>query len=154
MNADLPIVALTPGDPAGIGPDLVVTVARQPLDARMVVVADAGMLARRAERLGLPLEILDAGEDPPAHRPGQLVVHHLPLNRPEVCGRLDPGNAAYVIRCLDEAVDGCLGSRWQAMVTGPVNKAAINDGGIPFSGHTEFLADLGERLVAALVAHG
>lgn len=155
MTAKPPVVALTPGEPAGIGPDLAIAIARRSLDARIIVVADTTMLARRARRLGLELEVADAREGLPEPRPGWLTVHHVPLDTPEVCGEPDPGNAAYVVRCLDEAANACLQGRWQAMVTGPVNKAMINEGGIPFTGHTEYLARLtGATLPVMMLAAG
>ncbi len=155
MTVHLPVVALTPGEPAGIGPDLALAVATRSLDARLVVVGDRDMLADRARRLALHVEVLEAGGAPPAHRPGYLHVRHVPLDQPVECGCPDPRNAGYVIRCLDEAARGCLEHRWQAMVTGPVNKAVINEAGIPFTGHTEYLAEItGAELPVMMLTTG
>ena len=155
MTAHLPLVALTPGEPAGIGPDLALAAATQSLDARLVVVGDRHMLADRARRLDLRVEVLAIKDAPPAHRPGHLHVQHVPLDQPVECGCPDPRNAGYVIRCLDKAALGCLDGQWQAMVTGPVNKAVINEGGIPFTGHTEYLAELtGAELPVMMLTAG
>ena len=111
-------IALTSGEPAGIGPEICARVARQPPGgARLVVIGDRSLLAGCAE------------------------VEHVPLARPAVPGRLDPANARYVLATLDRAIRGCLSGEYDAMVTAPVQKSAINDAGIPFTGHTEYLAE-------------
>ncbi len=137
-----PVVAVTPGEPAGIGPELVLAIARQSFDAIVVAVADIAMLTGRAEHLGIDVEILPAADPLPESGPGRLIVHHVPLEVSAECGRLDPRNARSVIRCLDVAAGKCLEGHWQTMVTGPVHKAVINEAGIPFTGHTEYLAGL------------
>jgi len=142
MNAHRPVVAVTPGEPAGIGPELVLAVARESFDASIVAVADIAMLTGRAEELGVDVEILPAADPLPEPRPGRLMVHHVPLEVPVECGRPDPRNAPSLIRCLEVAAGKCLEGTWQAMVTGPVHKAVINDSGIAFTGHTEYLARL------------
>lgn len=111
--------------------------AQQPLAARVVVVADRQLLAERAQQLGLPFECLP---DTAAPAQSALPVCHVPLVAPVTAGRLDPANAPYVLRTLEAAVDGCLAGRFDAMATAPVHKGVINDAGIPFTGHTEFLA--------------
>jgi len=137
----LPTLALTPGEPAGIGPDLCAELARHALPARIVVVADKGLLQQRAALLGLSLEIRDYLPDaPPA--PGVLDVLHIPLRAKAQAGRLDPRNAPYVLDTLTRAAQGCLSGEFDALVTAPVHKGVINDAGIPFTGHTEFLAEL------------
>jgi 4-hydroxythreonine-4-phosphate dehydrogenase len=103
-----------------------------------VVVADADLLAARARQLGLPL-VVDTAVEAPTRAAGALTVHHVPLVAPVEAGRLDVANAAYVLRTLEHATDGCLADDYRALVTGPVQKSVINDAGIPFSGHTEFL---------------
>jgi 4-hydroxythreonine-4-phosphate dehydrogenase len=133
-----PIIALTPGEPAGIGPDVAMAFAQQPLDGDLVLIADPVLLADRAAQLGLsftPATWRGQGGDRPA-------VYVLPVAtaHPVLAGRLDPANSAYVIACLKRAVQGCLNGEFDALVTGPVHKGAINDAGIPFTGHTEFLA--------------
>ncbi len=142
MKPRRPVVAVTPGEPAGIGPDLVLTLARERFDANIVAVADMAMLAGRAEQLGIEIEILAMEDPPPEPMPGRLLVHHIPLPVASESGRPDPRNASYVVDCIEAAARRCLGGTWQAMVTGPVNKAVINEGGIPFTGHTEYLADV------------
>jgi 4-hydroxythreonine-4-phosphate dehydrogenase len=136
-----PLIAVTAGEPAGIGPDLCVGLARQRLPARIVVVADRELLAARARLLGLSPRL---AEHPPgaraAPRAGTLAVLHVPLAQPAVPGRLDPANSRYVLRTLEAAADGCRERRFDAMVTGPLQKSVINDAGIAFTGHTEFLA--------------
>lgn len=137
----IPLVAVTAGEPAGIGPDLCVALARRRLPARIVVVADRELLAGRARLLGVALKMVP---HPPgtrtAPRAGTLAVHHVPLARAVVPGRLDPANSAYVLRTLEAAADGCRDGAFDAMVTGPLQKSVINDAGIAFTGHTEYLA--------------
>lgn len=137
-------IAVTPGDPAGIGPDLTLELAHQsPL--RLVAIADKTMLAQRAASLGLRLSIVDfqpgpsstASPDSP-----KLEVLDVVTQNPVICGKLDPGNASYVLETLRTAVRGCLRKEFDALVTGPIHKGIINDAGIPFSGHTEYLAQL------------
>ena len=150
-------LALTPGEPAGIGPDLCVALAQQAFPARIVVVADKAMLAQRAHQLGLPLKLVDYV---PAreclHEPGTLEVWHHPLAVPVQAGVLDPANGSYVLDTLRSAGKACLDGALDAMVTAPVHKGNINDAGIPFTGHTEFLAELTatQKVVMMLVGGG
>ncbi|MEQ8659355.1 MAG: 4-hydroxythreonine-4-phosphate dehydrogenase PdxA [Gammaproteobacteria bacterium] len=142
-------IALTPGEPAGIGPDLAVLVARDAAPAAIVHYADPALLAARARRLGVALRIHEL-DDPRAARPlpaGELQVVPVTLAADVEAGRLDAANAAYVLRCLDLACDACATGALDAMVTGPVQKSIINDAGHAFSGHTEYLA---ARLAAPL----
>jgi 4-hydroxythreonine-4-phosphate dehydrogenase len=136
-------IALTPGEPSGIGPDLAVLLAQQVRNYELVAIADPGLLQRRAELLGLPLNLVAVDlNTPPAPSPaGTLVYQPITLNRVEQPGTPDPGNAAYVLNTLDEAVRGCLEHDYEALVTGPIHKGVINDAGIPFTGHTEYLAE-------------
>jgi 4-hydroxythreonine-4-phosphate dehydrogenase len=135
------LIAVTAGEPAGIGPDLCVQLAHRRLPARIVVVADAGLLEERARRLRLPLRIEPySGAGGAPFRRGSLRVHHVPLARRVVPGRLDPANSRYVLCTLEAAVDGCVDGTFSAMATGPVQKSVISAAGIPFTGHTEFLA--------------
>ena len=107
----------------------------------MVVIANASLLEERARQLGLPWRNLPFNaENDSAFRPGALPVIDVPIPATVTAGRLDCANAAYVLRTLEVAVDGCLSGRFDAMVTAPVHKGIINDAGIPFTGHTEFLA--------------
>lgn len=139
-----PRIALTPGEPAGIGPDLTVQLVQHQLPCRPVAVADPELLRQRAAKLGLPLTIEPFEIERPAspHQPGTLTVLPLKLSAPAVCGRLNPDNSHYVLESIRQATLGCLSGTFSAMVTGPVHKAAINDAGFRFSGHTEFIAEL------------
>jgi 4-hydroxythreonine-4-phosphate dehydrogenase len=104
------------------------------------VFADRDMLAARAHALGLEVALVDAGNAGDTSR-DSLRVRHLPLTRPAVCGRPDPDNAQATLATLDAAIDACRAGRCSALVTGPLQKSVINDAGIPFTGHTEYLAD-------------
>lgn len=139
----VPRIAITAGEPAGIGPDIVLLAAQQAWDAELVVIADPDMLQQRARALNLPVELQTwtKSTPPQAHRAGSLKIHPVSLDAPCIAGTLDTANASYVIETLRQAVQGCLSNTYQAMVTGPVQKSIINDAGIPFIGHTEFLAD-------------
>jgi len=143
--SDLPPLrlAITPGEPAGIGPDLCIQLAQARQPAELVVIADPQLLALRAEQLGLPLQLrqFDAASPPQASAPGELCLLPVPLSAPVQPGRLDPRNATYVLETLRQAVNGCQQGIFTALVTGPVHKGVINEAGIPFSGHTEFLAE-------------
>jgi 4-hydroxythreonine-4-phosphate dehydrogenase len=152
-----PLIAVTAGEPAGIGPDLCVGLARRRLPARIVVIADRELLAGRARLLGLKLEIANHRTvERGAARAGTLAVLHVPLAQPAVAGRLDPANSRYVLRTLEIAANGCRDGTFDAMVTGPLQKSVINDAGIAFTGHTEFLAAHtgAEHVVMMLVGGG
>ena len=143
MNA-LPLLAITAGEPAGIGPDLCIALAQHALDARIVVLGDVELLRARAAHLGRSVHIIDAAIDAvdvPLHRPGTLCVQHHPTAAPVVAGQLDPRNSPHVLSLLDTAIAGCQSQRFAALVTAPVHKGVINDAGIAFTGHTEYLAD-------------
>lgn len=150
-------LALTPGEPAGIGPDLCLQLAREPRDQQLVVIADPRLLAARAEALGHPvsLDIWQPGVEATTAA-GRLSVWPVPGATQTAAGKLDAGNAPYVLRTLEVATDACLAGDLDAMVTAPVHKGIINDAGIPFSGHTEFLqARCGvDRVVMMLAARG
>ena len=136
-------IALTPGEPAGIGPELVVRLAQQPLvDVELVVVADPELLAQAAKTLNLPLTLFPF--EPGTARPsggGTLSVATVSLRETVAPGRLNRNNAAYVLDTLQRATDLCLAGVCRALVTGPVHKGVINDAGFAFSGHTEFFAE-------------
>jgi 4-hydroxythreonine-4-phosphate dehydrogenase len=157
LAPNLPIITLTAGEPAGIGPDLCVQLAQQHVQMRVVVQADKALLASRAKALKLPLAIMDFAPlaDQPAP-PGALEVMHVPLAVAAQPGKLNPANSAYVLETLQSAVEGCLNGTFDAMVTAPVHKGVINDAGIPFTGHTEFLAEKTgtSRVVMMLVGGG
>lgn len=135
-------IAVTPGEPAGIGPDLCLLLAQQPQEMELVTICDPQLLAQRAARLGLPFSYrdYDPGSVPRGTAAGEMCILPVALRAPVECGRLDSANAPYVLETLDRGVDGCLQERFAALVTGPVHKAIINDAGIAFSGHTEYLA--------------
>ena len=135
-------IAVTPGEPAGIGPDLCLLLAQQPQDMELVTLCDPQLLAQRASRLGLPFSYrdFDPGSAPRGTAAGEMCILPVALRAPVECGRLDSANARYVLDTLDHAISGCLQGRFAALVTGPVHKAIINDAGITFSGHTEYLA--------------
>ena len=144
MGASDPLVALTAGEPAGIGPDLCAILAGDHLPGRLVIVGDRAVVAGRAAARGLPFEVSPyAGR---ASAPVSLL--HVPAPAPVVAGRTDPANAKHVLAILDQAIDGCLAGEFDAMVTGPVQKSVLNEAGIAFTGHTEYLA---ERTHAAQV---
>lgn len=135
-------IAITPGEPAGIGPELVLAHAQNANpQAILVAIACPELLRQRAHLLGLDIHIIEVNEPPvePA-APGSLYVQSIPLRAPCVAGELNTANAAYVLDTLDCAIKGTQRGEYQAMVTAPVHKGIINDAGTPFSGHTEYLA--------------
>lgn len=136
-------LALTPGEPAGIGPDLTIALAQQGCADEVVVIADPQLLLERASQLGLPLTLrpFDASQPPHPLAKGELCVKSLPLAAPCQAGQLNPANAPYVLESLSTAIDGCLDGTFDAYITAPVHKGVINEAGIAFSGHTEFLAE-------------
>ena len=136
----LPRIALTPGEPAGIGPDLAVMLAQRARPCRLVAIADPALLQARARQLGLPLRLLPPDAEGPG-RPGELAVLPLPLATTVQPGVLDTRNAAYVLASLARAGEGCLRGEFDAVVTAPVQKSVINDAGVSFSGHTEFFQE-------------
>jgi 4-hydroxythreonine-4-phosphate dehydrogenase len=138
-----PCIAVTAGDPAGIGPDLLVMLAQRDLAARLVAVGDAEVLKQRAVMLGLPLRLrrFDGQTTAQAAGPGELEILPVATAVAVEASKLDPRNAPHVLAMLAAACDGCLDRTFDAMVTAPVQKSVINDAGIPFSGHTEFLAE-------------
>ena len=147
------MIAVTPGEPAGIGPDLVVLIAQQARTQAWVVIADADMLLARAKLLGLPLNIASDLSDP-ACEAGRITVLHTPLAQPVVPGVLNAANVPGVLAALDAAIEGSLRGRFAALVTGPMQKSVVNEAGVAFSGHTEYLAEAArvEDVVMLLVA--
>lgn len=134
---------LTAGEPAGIGPDLCIAIAARPWPCEIVIAADAEVLSRRAAQLRTSVRISPYDRTAPAsaHRPGELRVLHVPAAAGVQPGLLDKANARYVLKLLDIAAERCLSGEFQAMVTAPVQKSVINDAGVKFSGHTEYLAE-------------
>lgn len=155
IAAPLAPLAITAGEPAGIGPDLCVQLAAMPPDVPFVVIADKNLLQQRAAQLGIALQVRNAGsgkwevgsgtaqDSPhaPLSTPHFLSVIHIPLAAPCHPGVLDAANSEYVLATLRRAVQGCQTGEFSGMVTAPVHKGIINDAGIPFTGHTEFLAE-------------
>ena len=150
-----PRIAITSGEPAGIGPDLCVALADSGLDAELVLIGDPELLVKRARELGQCFQAKEYRQDdtPVA---GQLSIAGIALQRPVQTGSLDTANAGYVLRTLDRAITGCQSGEFQAMVTAPVHKGIINDAGIAFTGHTEYLAAMtgAEQVVMMLAAPG
>ncbi|MGL4473286.1 MAG: 4-hydroxythreonine-4-phosphate dehydrogenase PdxA [Shewanella sp.] len=135
-------IAITPGEPAGIGPDLVVQIAQQHWNAQLVVCADPDLLMNRAQQLGLPLTLEPYQPEvaPKAQRAGTLTIKPFSLAEPAICGQLNENTSAYVVDTLRYAGERNMCGDFDAVVTGPVHKGIINQAGIPFSGHTEFFA--------------
>jgi 4-hydroxythreonine-4-phosphate dehydrogenase len=137
-----PRLILTCGEPAGIGPDLCIDIAAREWPCELVVAGDTDVLRARAQQLRKPLSFLPYKPDDArtGHRAGTLRVLHVPVAATVRPGQLDRANARHVLQLLDRAVDGCMAGEFAAMVTAPVQKSVINDAGIKFSGHTEYLA--------------
>jgi 4-hydroxythreonine-4-phosphate dehydrogenase len=135
-------LALTAGEPAGIGPDLILQIAQQARDFELVVIADPVILAERAKLLGLSIELreYDRAALPATGQPGTLLIEPITSAVPATPGKLDARNGNYVLDTLRRAVTGCLAGEFAALVTGPVQKSIICEAGNEFSGHTEFLA--------------
>ncbi|MGH8558921.1 MAG: 4-hydroxythreonine-4-phosphate dehydrogenase PdxA [Methylococcales bacterium] len=144
LSDNLPRIAYTPGEPGGIGPDLCVLLAQQTLPCELIAVADPELLSRRAKSLGVRLETIHFNEDqqPSIRKKGQIKILPVELKKRETPGHLDPENSRYVLETIEVATRSCLDSTFDAMMTGPVHKGIINDAGIPFGGHTEFIAEL------------
>lgn len=139
----LPLIAVTSGEPAGIGPELCLRLAGRDapdFPARLVVLADLDLLEARARQVGLNCR-LRAWMPDVAREAGVLDVLPVTLARASHAGQLDPANAGYVLKLLDRALDGCRSGEFAAMVTAPVHKGVINDAGMKFTGHTEYLAE-------------
>jgi 4-hydroxythreonine-4-phosphate dehydrogenase len=153
--AGLPVLAVTSGEPAGVGPELCLALAGRPFPARLVVLGDARLLAERARLVGktVALEAYDPARRP---APGCLEVLDIPLAAPCRPGHLDPANGRPVLALLDRAIAGCRSGEFAGMVTAPVHKGVICDAGVPFSGHTEYLAEATAtaRVVMMLVGGG
>ena len=144
MGNQLPRIALTPGEPAGIGPDLCVALAQSDLPCQLVAIASPVLLKERAKKLGLPLKLVEFDSHAPAqdHKAGQLFIMPVELIEPTSAGKLNSANSRYVLKTITKAVQGCLKGMFAALVTAPVHKGIINDAGFAFSGHTEFIADI------------
>ncbi|KRW58789.1 4-hydroxythreonine-4-phosphate dehydrogenase PdxA [Pseudomonas sp. TTU2014-080ASC] len=151
--------ALTPGEPAGIGPDLCLLLAREAQPQVLIAVANQALLEDRARQLGLNIQLLSVSPDCWPEQPApaaNLYVWDTPLACNVTPGELDARNGHYVLETLTRAAEGCISGDFAGMITAPVHKGVINEAGIPFSGHTEFLADLThtEQVVMMLATHG
>lgn len=134
-------IVITSGEPAGIGPDVLLAATCQPHDAHLVAIGDQELLQSRAALLGLNVVLTPYSSTDPfkPHQPGRLPVIHIPLSKACEPGALSAANASYVLAQLDQAMSMCLAGECHAMVTSPVHKGVINEAGIPFRGHTEYL---------------
>ncbi|MBA5236268.1 4-hydroxythreonine-4-phosphate dehydrogenase PdxA [Pectobacterium aroidearum] len=142
-ESNTPRVVITPGEPAGIGPDLVIALAQQAWPVDLVICADPDLLLTRALQLSMPLTLRDYQPGQPAQpqQAGSLTILPIAASATVIAGQLNVANSAYVVETLARACDGCLNGEFAALITGPVHKGIINDAGVPFSGHTEFFAD-------------
>jgi len=151
-------IAITPGEPAGIGPELAVKIAQNSQDVELVCIGSAELMQQRAKALGLDiaLQAVDFDKPPQACAAGEMRILDVPLAAASQAGELNVQNADYVLNTLQVATDHCLAGDFAAVVTGPVQKSIINDSGIPFSGHTEFFAEKShtKKVVMMLACEG
>lgn len=142
-SSQLPRIAITSGEPAGIGPDLCCLLSQYNFPAQLVVLGDANVLQNRAKTLGIDLNIHQFQENNPriAQQAGQLLVQHLPCATKVTAGQLNTANGQYVVDMLNQAAIGCIQGKYDAIATAPVHKGVINDAGISFSGHTELFGE-------------
>jgi 4-hydroxythreonine-4-phosphate dehydrogenase len=153
VNSTLPRLAITAGEPAGVGPELLVRLAASTIPADLIAITDRALLQRAAARCGTSINLRDDDGSACTQRPaGSQRVHHVPLGVEEHPGHPDPRNARHVLATLAEAADGCLAGRYAAVVTAPLQKATINEAGVPFSGHTEFFAARAHAEVVMMLA--
>ncbi|MBE0482416.1 MAG: 4-hydroxythreonine-4-phosphate dehydrogenase PdxA [Bacterioplanes sp.] len=136
-------LAITAGEPAGIGPDLCVQIAQQTHAQQLIVIADPELLTQRAQQLNLPLVVraFDPAQPRQASQQGELWVHAVKLHQTASAGQLNPSNSPYILETLRIAAQGCLDQHWDGIVTAPVHKGIINEAGVQFSGHTEYFRD-------------
>ena len=155
---ELPLVAVSSGEPSGIGPDICLALAGRDFGARLVVLGDRALIERRAIELGIAAAVRDYDAQlREAHlpaAPGIVEVIHVPLRVPCVTGKLDAGNSDYVLEVLRQGMNGGLDGRFDALVTAPVHKGVINDAGTPFTGHTEFFAEGASANVVMMLVGG
>ncbi len=148
-------IAITTGEPAGVGPELtaqaLAAAAAHWPDAQFTVLGDAALIAQRAQTVGVDWAALTG-----AHAGGRIRMQHVPLDAPSQAGKLDAANGRYVLTLLDHAIDGALAHTFDAIVTAPLQKSTINDAGVPFTGHTEYLAERTQtpRVVMMLAGPG
>lgn len=144
MSTKPPLIVVSSGEPAGIGPDIALALAARPFAARLAVLGDVSLLTARARQLGLAVELYECHDasDVTAHEQGRLPILPVALAAPVEPGKLDTRNAGYVLTMLRRATELCLAGTAQALVTAPVQKSVIAQSGAPFTGHTELLAEL------------
>jgi 4-hydroxythreonine-4-phosphate dehydrogenase len=137
-------IALTPGEPAGIGPDLCVQLAQKNLACQIIIIGSPELLEQRAKQLGLSIKLTNFDASLPAipQQAGSLTVLPVELAVPVESGRLNSANCRYVLKTISKAAKSCMDGLFDAMVTAPVHKGIINDSGFAFSGHTEYIAGL------------
>lgn len=138
-------ILITPGEPAGIGPDVLIQAAQRSWNADLIAVTDPDLIAKRAREINLPLKIIEcdlAQQERLPHQPGTLRIHPVKFADQTIAGKLNIKNAYAVLECLQIAANACMEKFADAMVTGPVHKAIMNNAGIAFTGHTEYLAQL------------
>ena len=146
-------IIITTGEPAGIGPDVVVTAAQRDWPAQLVAIGDSELLKDRAAQLGIDLTLssYNTSRQPSTHIRGNLAFIHLPMNVPCRPGELNPDNASYVLAQLELAAHSCLTGDFSAMVTAPVQKSVINAAGFPFTGQTEFIGQLSDGISGVML---
>ena len=155
VNFVNPTLILTAGEPAGVGPDLCVQIAQKELPCKLIVIADKNLLQERARMMRLPLTLLDYSSATVGnHEPSSLQVLHVPLGKLSIPGVPDSANSRYVLKILERAVEGCCSGEFDAVVTAPVHKGVINDAGIVFTGHTEYLSQLTNSQVVMMLVGG
>ena len=147
-----PRLIISSGEPAGIGPDLIICLAQQKFNAELTVIADPILLEDRAQQLGLPLRLIMDNEQV-VWQIGYLRIIPQPTKASVHAGKLDVRNVAYVLRMLETACQGCLQNRFDAMITAPVQKSIINEAGYHFSGHTEYLAEISASYPVMMLAN-
>lgn len=150
----IPRIAITTGEPAGIGPDICLELSSRDWPVELVLLGNRSLLEQRAELLNLKIDLVPFEKDSPKCTTiGRIAVLDLPLLSNVEPGTLNPMNAVHVVEMLKQAGEGCLGNTFSAIVTAPVQKSVINDAGLPFSGHTEFFAELcGAKRVVMMLA--
>ncbi len=152
VNNDLPRIIITTGEPAGIGPDITVQIAQNNINADIVAIGDPDLLQDRASLLGLPLSLINFDDvHKQRHVAKSLRIIPVKTETSTITGELDAHNAEYVLALLKTACTACLDNQFDAMVTAPVQKSIINDAGIAFSGHTEFLANLCQQATPVMM---
>lgn len=149
-----PVIAITPGEPSGIGPDLAILTAQMSFDCKRVYFADPELLEQRALQLKIDIKIkkLSSLDHIPASEPNTMLVFPVKLVTQSTAGQLNSENAQYVLNCIKYAVESQQSGFTQALMTGPIHKGVINDAGINFSGHTEYLAELSSGTPVMMLA--